>query len=194
MPGTIPAGSAARAARQATACDYSLVQCDIFKLPSPSPFPGGRGDLGPCKSDDLRQVLIPEVTAIYRWLAELPAAAAGCRPVVGALPGRNCCGHGLVGPGAPADWAREADLGLQVRRIAGPWPPSASIRRRGWNVFRSARTGGSTSTESSMAASATARTSPRPQRLTANVGLHQDPGPLLRAAARTITTATGSRS
>ena len=112
MPGTIPAGSAARAARQATACDYSLVQCDIFKLPSPSPFPGGRGDLGPCKSDDLRQVLIPEVTAIYRWLAELPAA----RPAAARLweHCRNALRAATAEPiQAPKDWAREADLGCK---------------------------------------------------------------------------------
>ena len=145
MPGTIPAGSAARAAQQATACDYSLVQCDIFKLPSPSPFPGGRGDLGPCKSDDLRQVLIPEVTAIYRWLAELPAA----RPAAARLwehcrnalrrprPSRSRRGR-RIGPARPTLVASGADC----RALAAFF----AIRRPAWDVFPFARIGASTST------------------------------------------------
>ena len=82
---------------------------------------------------------------------------AGWRAVAGALPDgvRAATDEPVqrrrIGPARPT-WAASA-------RIAGPWPSSCAISRCGWDVFRSARTGGSTS-ESSTAASATARTSP----------------------------------
>jgi hypothetical protein len=61
---------------------------------------------------DLRQVLVPEVTAIYRWLAKVPAAQSAaarllehCRTELRAATAEPVQ--------APKDWAREADLGCK---------------------------------------------------------------------------------
>ena len=61
---------------------------------------------------DLRNVLISEVTAIYGWLAEVPAAGPAARRLL-----EHCRTELRAATAepvqAPADWAREADLGCK---------------------------------------------------------------------------------
>ncbi len=132
---------------------------------------------------DLRRVLVPEVTAIYRWLAQVPAA----RPAAERL-WEHCRSELRAATAepieAPKDWAREADLGCKC----------ADCRATGRLL---ARSGGPRGTLSASQGSAAApprhhRRPPvrlharhRAQRLAANIGLHQDPG-ILRAAAQAI--------
>ena len=67
---------------------------------------------------DLRHVLISEVTAIYGWLAKVPAAGPAAAAVAGALPERNCAGHGRAGPVAEGLGPRGRPW-LQVRGLPG---------------------------------------------------------------------------
>ena len=61
---------------------------------------------------DLRNVLISEVTAIYGWLVEVPAARPAAQRLL-----EHCRTELRAATAepvqAPADWAREADLGCK---------------------------------------------------------------------------------
>ena len=94
------------------------------------------------------------------WLAcRGSGRGAGCPAVAGALPDGIAHGHGRAGPG-PGGLGPRGRPWLQVRGLPGLGRLLARSGSPRWDVFRSARTGGSTCMESSTAATATARTSP----------------------------------
>ena len=108
---------------------------------------------------DLHKVLIPDVKAIDKWIAKVPAAQPAASRLL-----QHCLAELRAATAQPDRAAERLDArrrnSLQVRGLPDAEPIPAAIRRSKWDASRSARIAASISTSKSTSIAWISRTSP----------------------------------
>ena len=132
---------------------------------------------------DLHKVLIPDLKAIHKWLAETPRGAAGVLAPSAALP-RGIARGDRPGRRAATRLEARRHAELQVRRLPCTRSVPARSNPANW-PFPASQRSAAASSSANRQTSVRLHARHRAQGIAANARLYQNPG-LLRAPAQTI--------